>query len=87
MMFVLRQLEKMKNDNAHLSLTNFDPGFQDLQRELAQLHQANEELSSIYPNFVDFRGNGNALERVLALEIELAEALRTKKKSSIQFQR
>ncbi|KAJ0732924.1 putative transcription factor bZIP family [Helianthus annuus] len=80
------ELEKMKNDNAHLSLTNFDPGFQDLQRELAQLHQANEELSSIYPNFVDFRGNGNALERVLALEIELAEALRTKKKSSIQFQ-
>ncbi|KAF5779995.1 putative transcription factor bZIP family [Helianthus annuus] len=80
------ELEKMKNDNAHLSLTNFDPGFQDLQRELGQLHQANEELSSIYPNFVDFRGNGNALERVLALEIELAEALRTKKKSSIQFQ-
>lgn len=49
--------------------------------------KANEELGSIYPNFVDFRGNGNALERVLALEIELAEALKTKKKSSIQFQR
>ncbi|XP_076890810.1 uncharacterized protein LOC143542019 isoform X2 [Bidens hawaiensis] len=80
------ELEKMKNDNSHLPLTTFDPGFQDLQRELAQLNQANEELGSIYPNFVDFRGNGNALERVLALEIELAEALKTKKKSSIQFQ-
>ncbi|XP_076947912.1 uncharacterized protein LOC143619989 [Bidens hawaiensis] len=80
------ELEKMKNDNSHLPLTNFDPGFQDLQRELAQLNQANEELGSIYPNFVDFRGNGNALERVLALESELAEALKTKKKSSIQFQ-
>ncbi|KAI7745253.1 hypothetical protein M8C21_018094, partial [Ambrosia artemisiifolia] len=80
------ELEKMKNDNSHLPLTNYDPSFQDLQRELAQLHQANEDLASIYPNFVDFRGNGNALERVLALEIELAEALRAKKKSSIQFQ-
>ncbi|KAI3807621.1 hypothetical protein L1987_23552 [Smallanthus sonchifolius] len=80
------ELEKMKNDNSHLPLTNYDPSFQDLERELEQLHQANEELGSIYPNFVDFPGNGNALERVLALEIELAEALRTKKKSSIQFQ-
>lgn len=51
------------------------------------LLKANEELGSIYPNFIDFPGNGNALQRVLALEIELAEALRTKKKSSIQFQR
>lgn len=49
--------------------------------------KANEELANIYPNFVSFPGNGNALERVLALEIELAEALRTKKKSTIQFQR
>ncbi|KAI3762062.1 hypothetical protein L1987_52485 [Smallanthus sonchifolius] len=80
------ELEKMKNDNSHLPLTNYDPSFQDLERELEQLHQANEELGSIYPNFVDFPGNGNALERVLALEIELAEALRTKQKPSIQFQ-
>ncbi|GJW00536.1 putative leucine-rich repeat-containing protein [Tanacetum coccineum] len=80
------ELERMKNDNTLLPLTNYDPSVQDLQRELAQLRQANEELGSIYPNFVDFTGNGNALERVLALEIELAEALRNKKKPSIQFQ-
>ncbi|XP_024969082.1 WEB family protein At4g27595, chloroplastic [Cynara cardunculus var. scolymus] len=80
------ELEKMKNDNSLLPLTNYDPSFQDLQRELVQLRKANEELGSIYPNFIDLPGNGNALERVLALEIELAEALRTKKKSSIQFQ-
>lgn len=80
------ELEKMKNDNSLLPLANYDPSFQDLQRELVQLRKANEELGSIYPNFIDLPGNGNALERVLALEIELAEALRTKKKSSIQFQ-
>ncbi|PWA70211.1 EEIG1/EHBP1 N-terminal domain-containing protein [Artemisia annua] len=80
------ELERMKNDNSLLPLTNYDPSVQDLQRELAQLRQANEELGSIYPNFVDFPGNGNALERVLALEIELAEALRNKKKPGIQFQ-
>lgn len=80
------ELEKMKNDNSILPLTNYDPGLQDLQKELSQLQKANEELGSIYPNFIDFPGNGNALERVLALEIELAEALRAKKKSNIQFQ-
>ncbi|CAI9301802.1 unnamed protein product [Lactuca saligna] len=80
------ELEKMKNDNSILPLTNYDPGFQDLQKELSQLQKANEELGSIYPNFISFPGNGNALQRVLALEIELAEALRTKKKSNIQFQ-
>ncbi|KAK9056451.1 hypothetical protein SSX86_023812 [Deinandra increscens subsp. villosa] len=108
------ELEKMKNDNSLLPLANYDPSFQDLQSELAQLHQvyafysknvqficlllhfyfsdiffqfkANEELGNIYPNFFDFPGDGNALGRVLALEIELAEALRTKKKTSIQFQ-
>ncbi|XP_071709954.1 uncharacterized protein [Rutidosis leptorrhynchoides] len=77
------ELEKMKNDNSLLPLANYDPSIQDFHRELAQLNQVNEELGSIYPNFVDFRGNGNALERVLALEIELAEALKTKNKSSI----
>ncbi|KAJ9545912.1 hypothetical protein OSB04_025619 [Centaurea solstitialis] len=80
------ELEKMKNDNSLLPLTNYDPSFQDIQSELVQLRKANEELGSIYPNFVDLPGNGNALERVLALEIELAEALRTKKKSTFQFQ-
>ncbi|PWA93371.1 EEIG1/EHBP1 N-terminal domain-containing protein [Artemisia annua] len=59
--------------------------FQDIQRELEQLHKVNEDLGEIYPNFKDFPGDGNPLERVLALEIELAESLKAKN-SSIQFQ-
>ena len=49
--------------------------------------QANQELGNIFPVFNEISASGNALERVLALEIELAEALQAKKKSSIQFQR
>ncbi|RYR08990.1 hypothetical protein Ahy_B05g076942 isoform G [Arachis hypogaea] len=41
----------------------------------------------IYSVFKEISVTGNALERVLALEIELAEALQAKKKSSMQFQR
>lgn len=49
--------------------------------------QVNEELGSMNPAFKQCSSNGNAIERVLALEIELAEALQAKKKASIQFQR
>lgn len=49
--------------------------------------QANQELGNKFPVFNKISVSGNALERVLALEIELAEALQAKKKSSIQFQR
>lgn len=49
--------------------------------------QVNQELESIYPQLGESPGGGNALERVLALEIELAGALQAKKKSSIHFQR
>lgn len=49
-------------------------------------YQANQELGSMYPSFNKYEGNGNALERVLALELELASALQVKK-SSIHFQR
>ncbi|GJT18365.1 hypothetical protein Tco_0877071 [Tanacetum coccineum] len=38
------ELERMKNDNALLPLTNYDPSVQDLQRELAQLRQLAEAL-------------------------------------------
>lgn len=51
------------------------------------LYKANEELRGIFPLFNEFPGSGNALERLLALEIELAEALRTKQKSNTLFQR
>ncbi|XP_024971843.1 putative WEB family protein At1g65010, chloroplastic [Cynara cardunculus var. scolymus] len=80
------ELEGMKTENSILSMTNSGSSFQDLRRKLLQLHKANEELGGMYPNFKDFSEDGNALERVLALEIELAEALMTKKNSSIQFQ-
>lgn len=83
-----KELERMKNDNSLLPQDGhqFDTNFEGLQKELMTLHKANEELGSIFPLFNEFSGSGNALERVLALEIELAEALQAKKRSSIQFQ-
>ncbi|GFY85812.1 hypothetical protein Acr_04g0005500 [Actinidia rufa] len=87
-----KELEKMKNENSLLPLADrhFEPIFQGFQTELMQLHKlvkVNEELRSIFPVFSEVSDGGNALERVLALEIELAEALQSKKKSSILFQR
>ncbi|KAI6687686.1 hypothetical protein NL676_024514 [Syzygium grande] len=83
-----KELEKMKNENWLLSQDDHfaDPKFPELQRELMRLDEANEELGSKFPMFNEISGGGNALERVLALEIELAEALQAKKKSTIQFQ-
>lgn len=49
--------------------------------------KANEELRSIFPSYNEISSPGNALERVLALEIELAEALRAKHNSKSHFQR
>lgn len=49
--------------------------------------KANEELRSMFPLYSEISSGGNALERVLALEIELADALRAKHKSKINFQR
>ncbi|XLR19578.1 hypothetical protein S83_047490, partial [Arachis hypogaea] len=47
---------------------------------------ANQEWGNIFPVFKEISITSNALERVLALEIELAETLQAKKKSSMQFQ-
>ncbi|XVF39466.1 hypothetical protein PTKIN_Ptkin01aG0037100 [Pterospermum kingtungense] len=82
------ELERMKNENLLLSEDghHFDPKFPGLQQELMQLHKVNEELGSIFPMFNEYSESGNALERVLALELELAEALQAKKKSSMLFQ-
>ncbi|KAI7736202.1 hypothetical protein M8C21_033530 [Ambrosia artemisiifolia] len=82
----ITELEKMKNERSILAMMSCGSCFQDLQRELMQLHKANEELEGMYPRFKEFMGDGNALGRVLALEIELAGALMMKKKSNIQFQ-
>lgn len=81
------ELERMKNENLLLpqDVHQFDSKFPGLERELMQLQKVNEELGSIFPLFNEYSGSCNALERVLALEIELAESLRAKK-SSIHFQ-
>ncbi|GMH01091.1 hypothetical protein Nepgr_002930 [Nepenthes gracilis] len=83
-----QELERMKSENSHLSEGNhpFEPYTRGLQRELTMLGKVNEELGSISPEFNDFSSGGNSVERVLALELELAEALQAKKKSSLQFQ-
>ncbi|XP_077214231.1 sporulation-specific protein [Tasmannia lanceolata] len=85
-----KELERLKDENMGTLLPldehHFDPAYQGLQRELLQLHMANERLGSIFPLFNQFSGSGNALERVLALEIELAETLQAKKKSNLHFQ-
>ncbi|KAL2503784.1 fbd [Abeliophyllum distichum] len=81
------ELEKMKTENTNfLEDRDFDPDFQDPQEELGQLHKVNKELRSMFPLFDEISSSGNALERVLALEIELAESLKAKNKSNIHFQ-
>ncbi|QHN96767.1 NADP-dependent malic enzyme [Arachis hypogaea] len=84
-----KELEKMKKENSTPSEDGYsiELTFPNLQRELVQLHEANQEWENIFPVFKEISVIGNALERVLALEIELAEALQAKKKSSMQFQR
>ncbi|XP_068636470.1 uncharacterized protein [Aristolochia californica] len=85
-----KELERLKDEISDSLLSpdehRMDSDMHGLQRESLQLHLANERLGTIFPLFKEFSGSGNALERVLALEIELAEALQSKKKSSIHFQ-
>ncbi|KAL9271606.1 hypothetical protein AKJ16_DCAP23051, partial [Drosera capensis] len=84
------ELERMRVENTangdshiHPFELNTDEG---IEREMAQLEKVNKELGSISPAFNDFADNGNPIERVLALELELADALQAKRKSSILFQ-
>ncbi|XP_072977903.1 uncharacterized protein [Typha angustifolia] len=91
MNLLLKELERLKNENLSslLSLEDdlHDPSLNDLERSLSQLDMANEHLGNIFPSFKELPdSSGNALERVLALELELAEALQTKKKTDIRFQ-
>ncbi|KAH7656269.1 E3 ubiquitin ligase involved in syntaxin degradation protein [Dioscorea alata] len=78
-----RELERLKNENLTSLLPledhSLDQALQGLERELSQLERANEHLGNIFPLFKGFSGTGNALERVLALELELAESLQVKK--------
>ncbi|KAL3514050.1 hypothetical protein ACH5RR_026767 [Cinchona calisaya] len=81
------QLERMKNENSLFpDDLHFDSDCQNLRNELLRLDKANEELRSIFPLYNEISSTGNALERVFALEMELAEALRAKHKSKIHFQ-
>ncbi|KAK4428450.1 hypothetical protein Salat_1144600, partial [Sesamum alatum] len=77
--------EEMKNENSIFDY-EVDPDSEVPQREIMQLRKANEELRSMFPSFNEISSDGNALERVLALEVELAEALRAKNKLNVQFQ-
>ncbi|KAJ7965662.1 early endosome antigen 1 isoform X1 [Quillaja saponaria] len=83
-----KELERMKNENLLRPVDDpdYELSFPGLQRELMLLHEANEDLGNKFPLFNEISVSGNALERVLALEIELAEALQAKKKASIHFQ-
>ncbi|XP_047340825.1 interaptin-like [Impatiens glandulifera] len=82
-----KELERMKSDNLFLkSECELDPDIAYLQKEVAQLDEVNEQLKCKFPTFIECQSNGNALERVLALEIELAESLQSKQKSTVQFQ-
>ncbi|KAL6909780.1 hypothetical protein ACP4OV_001439 [Aristida adscensionis] len=69
-----------------LDINLIDPSLSGLERTLSQLDMANEHLQSIFPSFKELPGSGDALERVLALELKLAEALQAKKKTDILFQ-
>ncbi|CAA6665089.1 unnamed protein product [Spirodela intermedia] len=72
----MASVEEQKREQQNLRV-----GIDRLQQE------ANQRLGMIFPSFQEFPGHGNALERVLALELELAEALQAKKKPEIVFQR
>ncbi|KAL7154622.1 hypothetical protein ABFS83_03G013800 [Erythranthe nasuta] len=81
------ELEKMKNENIVFNIGHdVGPDREVRQTGITQLQKANEELRNMFPLFDEISSGGNALERVLALEIELAEALKSKNKSNIQFQ-
>ncbi|XP_075522940.1 uncharacterized protein LOC142555751 [Primulina tabacum] len=81
------ELEKMKKENIDFHIDNeVDPNLQVPRREILRLEKANEELRNMFPLFNDFSSGGNALERVLELEIELAESLKAKNKLNAQFQ-
>lgn len=86
-----KELEKMKNENLapfqqeNELLSELDA--QDpLQKEVQQLQMANEQLESMFPSFIEPSKGGNAIERVLALETELADTLKANSTKKRQFQ-
>lgn len=85
-----KELEKMRSENTLLGDDNdsVELDCDGLQREQMHLEKVSEELGNMSTLYKDSSRSGNSIERVLALELELAEALqaKAKKRSSIQFQ-
>eukprot|EP01018_Ginkgo_biloba_P038030 Gb_27516 [translate_table: standard] len=86
-----KELEKMKNDNLapfqqeHELLYELSPE-DPLQKEVQQLQLVNKQLESMFPSFKESAKGGNAIDRVLALETELAETLKANGTHKRQFQ-
>ncbi|XP_021714839.1 GRIP and coiled-coil domain-containing protein 2-like [Chenopodium quinoa] len=82
-----KELERMRSENTLLedekSVEQYHEGLRSEQMHLEKVTQELSDMSSLYN---DSSRSGNSVERVLALELELAEALQAKKKSTIQFQ-
>ncbi|KAG0492407.1 hypothetical protein HPP92_005466 [Vanilla planifolia] len=85
-----KQLNRLRSENLSLDINveeyQINADLKTLQRELLLLDVANEKLGIIFPSYRTLNGYGNTLERVLSLEVELAEALQVKKKPESHFQ-
>lgn len=85
-----KELEKMRSENTRLPTDDDSVGSdcEGLQREQMHLEKVSEELGNMSSLYKDSSRSGNSMERVLALELELAESLqaKAKKKLAIQFQ-
>ncbi|XP_057531984.1 uncharacterized protein LOC130810066 [Amaranthus tricolor] len=81
-----KELERMRSENSLLEDENADGlDFEELQRDQIHLEKVSKELGDMSSLYNDSSRSGNSVERVLALELELAKALQAKK-STIQFQ-
>ncbi|XP_078444866.1 sporulation-specific protein isoform X2 [Wolffia australiana] len=82
------ELDRIKNENLESPLSEvgqelLDPSLRGLEKKFLQLEMANRNLGTLFPSLQDPPcSSGSALERVLALELELAEALQAKKPDS-----
>ncbi|XP_021729476.1 GRIP and coiled-coil domain-containing protein 2-like [Chenopodium quinoa] len=82
-----KELERMRSENTLLEDENSgEQCHEGLRSEQMHLEKVTKELSDMSSLYNDSSRSGNSVERVLALELELAEALQAKKKSTIQFQ-
>ncbi|XP_057864383.2 uncharacterized protein LOC131072267 isoform X2 [Cryptomeria japonica] len=86
-----KELEKMKRDNLApfqqenellCELDRQEP----LQKEMELLQMVNKQLENMFPSFKEPARGGNVIDRVLALERELADALKANDAKKRQFQ-